>query len=58
MMVRCIDNFLQSEVLIEGHRYEVLGERDDCYVLSGLDKPFSKVRFEPVILPIESPSEV
>ena len=38
--------------------YEVLGERDDCYVLSGLDKPFSKVRFEPVTPPIESPSEV
>jgi hypothetical protein len=56
--VRCIDNFLQSEVLIEGHLYEVLGERDDCCVLSGLDKPFSKVRFEPVTLPIESPSEV
>ena len=53
MMVRCIDNFLQSDVLIEGHRYEVLGERDDCYVLSGLDKPLSKVRFEPVTPPID-----
>ncbi len=51
MMVRCIDNFLQSEVLIDGHLYEVLGERDDCYVLSGLDKPMSKVRFEPVTPP-------
>ena len=29
----------------------VLGERDDCYVLSGLDKPMSKVRFEPVTPP-------
>jgi len=58
MMVRCIDNFLQSDVLIEGHRYEVLGERDDCYVLSGFDKPLSKVRFEPATPPIESPSEV
>ena len=51
MMVRCIDNFLQSEVLIDDHLYEVLGERDDCYVLSGLDKPMSKVRFEPVTPP-------
>jgi len=58
MMVRCIDSFLQSDVLIEGHVYEVLGERDDCYVLSGFDKPLSKIRFEPVTLPIESPSEV
>ena len=57
MMVRCIDSFLQSDVLIEGHVYEVLGERDDCYVLSGFDKPLSKIRFEPVTLPIESPSE-
>ena len=48
MMVRCIYSFLQSDVLIEGHVYEVLGQRDDCYVLSGFDKPLSKVRFEPV----------
>ncbi len=47
MMVRCIDNLLQSDILTEGHLYEVLAERDDCYVLSGFDKPLSKVRFEP-----------
>ena len=51
MMVRCIDNFLQSDVLTEGRLYEVLAERDDCYALSGLDKPMSKVRFEPVTQP-------
>ncbi len=34
MMVRCIDNLLQSDILTEGHLYEVLAERDDCYVLS------------------------
>src|SRR6266481_1511004 len=48
MMVRCIDNLFQSDILTEGHLYEVRTERDDCYVLSGFDKPLSKVRFEPV----------
>jgi hypothetical protein len=26
--------------------YEVRAERDDCYILSGFDKGFSKARFE------------
>jgi hypothetical protein len=46
MIVRCIDNTLQADVLVEGREYEVRAERDDCYVLSGLDKGFSKTRFE------------
>ena len=46
MIVRCIDNLFQIDVLVEGREYEVLGERDDCYILSGFDKGFSKARFE------------
>jgi hypothetical protein len=37
-----------SYVLVRGREYEVLGERDDCYILSGFDKGFSKTRFEVV----------
>jgi hypothetical protein len=29
-----------------GTEYEVRAERDDCYILSGFDKGFSKWRFE------------
>jgi hypothetical protein len=29
-----------------GTEYEVRAERDDCYILSGFDKGFSKTRFE------------
>jgi hypothetical protein len=29
-----------------GREYEVRAERDDCYILSGFDKGFSKTRFE------------
>jgi hypothetical protein len=36
----------QTDVLVEGMEYEVRAERDDCYILSGLDKGFSKTRFE------------
>jgi hypothetical protein len=46
MIVRCIDNLFQTGVLIRSREYEVLGERDDCYILSGFDKGFSKTRFE------------
>jgi hypothetical protein len=46
MIVRCIDNLFQTGVLIRGREYEVLGEKDDCYILSGFDKGFSKTRFE------------
>ena len=46
MIVRCIDNLFQTDVLVEGWEYEVRAERDDCYILSGLDKGFSKTRFE------------
>ncbi len=46
MIVRCVDNLFQTDVLIQGREYEVLGERDDCYILSGFDKGFSKTRFE------------
>ena len=48
MIVRCIDNTLQRDVLVVGRRYEVHAERDDCYILSGFDKGFSKTRFEMV----------
>jgi hypothetical protein len=48
MIVRCIDNTLQRDVLVVGRKYEVYAERDDCYILSGFDKPFSKTRFEVV----------
>ena len=46
MIVRCIDNLFQTDVLVRGREYEVLGERDDCYILSGFNKGFSKARFE------------
>jgi hypothetical protein len=46
MIVRCIDNLFQTDVLVEGREYEVRAERDDCYILSGFDKGFSKTRFE------------
>jgi hypothetical protein len=36
----------RTEVLVEGGKYEVRTERDDCYILSGFDKGFSKKRFE------------
>jgi len=38
----------QTDVLVEGREYEVRAERDDCYILSGFDKGFSKTRFEMV----------
>jgi len=41
----------QTDVLVEGGEYEVRTERDDCYILSGFDKGFSKKRFEIVSLP-------
>ena len=46
MIVRCIDNLFQTDVLVEGREYEVRAERDGCYILSGFDKGFSKTRFE------------
>ena len=46
MIVRCIDNTLQRDVLVVGREYEVRAERDHCYILSGFDKGFSKTRFE------------
>ena len=46
MIVRCIDNLFQTDLLVEGWEYEVRAERDDCYILSGFDKGFSKTRFE------------
>jgi hypothetical protein len=36
----------QADVLAEGRKYEVRAERDDCYILSGFNTPFSKTRFE------------
>jgi hypothetical protein len=41
----------QTDVLVEGGEYEVRTERDDCYILSGFDKGFSKRRFEIVPRP-------
>ena len=46
MIVRCIDNLFQTDVLVEGREYEVRAERGDCYILSGFDKGLSKTRFE------------
>ena len=46
MIVRCIDNTLQADVLAEGRKYEVRAERDDYYYLSGFEKGFSRARFE------------
>ena len=51
MIVRCIDNLFQTDVLVEGMAYEVRAERDDCYILSGFDKGFSKTRFE-IVTPL------
>jgi hypothetical protein len=51
MIVRCIDSLFQTDVLVEGWEYEVRAERDDCYILSGFDKGFSKTRFEIVSHP-------
>ena len=42
MIVRCIDNTLQRDVLVVGREYEVRAERDDCYILSGFDKGFQQ----------------
>jgi hypothetical protein len=50
MIVRCIDSTLQYDVLVVGREYEVRAERDDCYILSGFDKGFSKTRFV-VVMP-------
>jgi hypothetical protein len=46
VIVRCVDSLFRTEVLVEGGKYEVRTERDDCYILSGFDKGFSKKRFE------------
>jgi hypothetical protein len=46
MIVRCIDNTLQADVLAEGREYEVRAERDEYYYLSGFEKGFSRARFE------------
>jgi hypothetical protein len=51
MIVRCNDSLFQTDVLVEGGEYEVRTERDDCYILSGFDKGFSKKRFEIVSQP-------
>ena len=51
MIVRCIDNLFQADVLDVGSEYEASEERDDCYILSGFDKGFSKKRFEIVPQP-------
>jgi hypothetical protein len=51
MIVRCIDSLFQTDLLVEGEEYEVRTERDDCYILSGFDKGFSKKRFEIVSQP-------
>jgi hypothetical protein len=55
MIVRCIDNLFQADVLVEGREYEVRAERDDCYILSGFGKGFSKTRFE-IVRACRSPS--
>jgi hypothetical protein len=46
MIVRCIVNLFQTDVLVAGMEYEVRAERDDSYILSGFDKRFGKTRFE------------
>jgi hypothetical protein len=51
MIVRCVDSLFQTDVLVEGWEYEVRAERDDCFILSGFDKGFSKRRFEIVSQP-------
>ena len=51
MIVRCIDALFQTDVLVKGRECEVRDERDDCYILSGFDKGFSKTRFEIVSHP-------
>jgi hypothetical protein len=51
MIVRCLDSLFQTDVLVEGGEYEVRADRDDCYILSGFDKGFSKKRFEIVPRP-------
>ena len=38
MIVRCIDNLLQTDVLVEGMEYEVRAEGDDCYIISGFER--------------------
>ena len=51
MIVRCIDNVFPTDILAESWECEVRAERDDCYILSGFDKGFSKPRFEIVSHP-------
>jgi hypothetical protein len=41
---------MKSKGGVEGRNYEVRAERDDCYILSGFDKGFSKTLFEIVSL--------
>jgi len=55
MIVRCIDALFQTDVLVKGSEYEVRDERDDCYILSGFEKAFSKTRFE-IVRACRSPS--
>lgn len=49
MIVRCITNVLQRDVLEVGKEYEVtkVNERDGYYTLSGLGQ-FSMARFETI----------
>jgi hypothetical protein len=38
MIVRCIDNTLQRDVLVVGREYEVRAKRDDCYTFPASTK--------------------
>jgi hypothetical protein len=58
MIVRCIDNLFQTDILVEGWKYEVRAERDDCYILSGFDKGFSKTRLEIVSQPCNARARI
>ena len=51
MIVRRLDSLFQTDVLVEGGEYEFRADRDDCYILSGFEKGFSKTRFEIVSHP-------
>src|SRR5258708_19809737 len=46
MIVRCIDNTLQADVLAEGREYESRAERDDYYYLSAFENGSTRTRFD------------
>src|SRR5437667_439599 len=58
MIVRCIDNTLQRDVLVVGRESEVYAQRDDCYVLSSFDNRSGETPAAYKTLPANPPFHV